>query len=188
MKLAIELESLTLARQWTPETTREDREDGTQFFFDLGVWLLIIVPVVVVMALAALRRKRSPELPHVNSETWKEMVEESPCPVVVHVYDSWSIGDRVIESQVALLAEATVGQMVVYWLELDKNPLLSDRYPTLESRSVALFVAGRLAWQSVGVHGHQEILSEIKVALASRPDSLEGPPHADIMVKPSEEP
>ncbi len=105
-------EALT-SMQWRPGTTRESREEGTDLFFDVGLWILVLIPLLIVVALAAIKRKRTPELPHVDQESWEEEVASSSLPVVVHVHASWSIGDRVIENQVSKLAEESQSQLKV---------------------------------------------------------------------------
>lgn len=161
--------SLELLQQFDPGSSGSERAQGTDLFFDLVVWMLVILPLVTVVVVAAMRRKRTPELPHVSEATWEEEVVECPVPVVVHVYRAWSIGDRVIENQVQKLGEAADGRLRILWLDIDRNPDLLRVYPTLERRTVALFVGGRLMWQATGVVGHEEMLEEIEEILTPGP-------------------
>lgn len=160
------------AMQWHPETTPGERAEGTDQFFDLGLWVLVTLPIVVVIVAAAIKRKRTPALPHVGDADWEERVAANPLPVVVHVYSTWSIGDRVIENQVQQLARSSADRLEVAWLDVDKNPGVRSRHPTLMKRSVALFRDGRLLWQAVGVHDHVELLREIDEVLDACPPGL----------------
>jgi len=158
--------ALVLLQQFDPEAGAREKSQGTEWFFDVWLWVLIIVPTLVVILLAASRRKRTPAPPEVLAGNWDEEVIESPLPVVVHVFSKWSVGDRVIEKQVEQLGEKAGGRLKVLWLDIERNSALLEVYPTLEKQSVALFLKGRLLWQSLGVQGHEQMLEEIEEALS----------------------
>jgi hypothetical protein len=166
-----------VVQQFTPGTAGPEKEAATEDFFTWIIWPLVLVPMAIVIVLAAMKRKRSQVLPHTTDLSWEDDVTGSPIPVVVHAYSSWSVGDRVIEKQVEALRRETQGRLTVYWLDIEKNPNVIDRFPTLEARSVALFVHGRLLWQGLGVHGKTELLDEIEETLAREGHvALEPPP------------
>ena len=170
-----------VVQQFTPGTGGPEKEAANEDFFTWMIWPLVLIPMVIVIVLAAAKRKRGPELPHTTDLSWEDDVAESPIPVVIHAYNSWSVGDRVIEKQVEALRRETEGRLAVYWLDIEKNPNVIDRFPTLEARSVALFVRGRLLWQGLGVHGKSELLDEIGETLGR-----EG--HAEFDPRPAREP
>lgn len=141
---------------------------GNEVFFDLTIWILTVVPFLIVIGLAAAKRKRKPELPQVTDTTFEQLVRDAECPVVVHAYQSWSIGDKVIEAQVEKLPAASAGLLKAYWLDIDKNPDVVSLYPTLGEKCVALFLGKSLVWQSEGVHDHLTMWREIEAVLAKK--------------------
>jgi thioredoxin 1 len=147
-------------QQFQPDV--EGHEGATDWFYSLWIWVLAIVPLAAAVLIAALRRKRTPELPQVTEDSWEAEVIRSPVPVVVHAYRSWSIGDRVIENQVVKLQAAALGRLKILWLDIEKNPSILSLYPTLGEKSVGLFKGTKLLWQSEGVHDHLTILREIE--------------------------
>ncbi len=154
-----------LAIVWLSPTLVEAADPGASaanaWFYDTWIWIAVLVPTVLAILLAGMKKKRAPVLPHLTDSSFDPEVLESEVPVVVHAYHSWSIGDRVIENQVLRLAAATQGRLRPYWLDLDKCPDTVARFPTLQEKSVALFCRGKLVWQSLGVQDHLTILREI---------------------------
>jgi thioredoxin 1 len=144
-------------------------EEAQGWFYDVFIWVIVIVPILIVILLAALKRTRKPELPHVTDFTFELDVGESPVPVLIHAYHRWSIGDRVIEAQVEKVAAERKGRLSVLWLDIDASPGVVGAYPTLQEKSVALFVGRRLVWQSLGVQDHESILREIDPFLPKTP-------------------
>ncbi len=140
----------------------QDVSAASDDFFSWIIWLLVLVPALVVLLLAMKKRKGEPQLPHVSDFTWQVDVVDARLPVLVHAYHAWSIGDRVIESQVLRLQETLRGRAHVLWLDLDKNPTTRGQYPTLEQRSVGFFREGKLLWQSTGVEDAVSILEELE--------------------------
>ena len=139
--------------------------EANVWFHDVYMVLLVIIPLLIVILLAASKRKSKPELPHADDLSWDVDVTESDVPVIVHAYQSWSIGDRVIEAQVEKLGELADDRAKTLWLDIDKCPGVVDRFPTLEEKCVALFRKGRLVWQSQGVQDHQSMWREIEPIL-----------------------
>ena len=151
---------LLLAQQ-----ARGEAGDSNEWFHGIYLFLIVLIPLGIVILLAALKKKSKPMLPHVDDFSWEPDVVDSPIPVVIHAYQSWSIGDRVIENQVAKLAELGRGAIRVLWLDIDKCPSVVDRYPTFEEKCVGLLLHGRLLWQAQGVHDHISLWSEISAVL-----------------------
>ncbi|MSR75617.1 MAG: hypothetical protein EXS14_09150 [Planctomycetes bacterium] len=148
-----------------PQQARADGADvsaASDDFFSWVIWIIVLVPALAVMLLALKKRKSTPQLPHVTDFTWVVEVTDSRLPVIVHAYHAWSIGDRVVESQVQRLDEALRGRARVLWLDLDKNPVTQGQFPTLEARSVAFFREGTLLWQSTGVQDYATMLAELE--------------------------
>jgi hypothetical protein len=135
---------------------------SNEWFHGSFLVLLILVPILIVFVLAALNKKAKPRLPHVDDFSWEPDVLESEVPVVIHAYQSWSIGDRVIENQVVQLGNVAKDAVKVFWLDIDKCPQVIDRFRTLEEKCVALFIRGQLVWQAQGVHDHQSLWKEIR--------------------------
>jgi len=156
-----------LLQQWTPDATSQQKAEGNDLFFNVIIWLLVLVPMIVVFLLAVSRKRRRPQLPQVEDSSFEELETRSPLPVVVHVYSTWSIGDRVIESEVSKIAAEQAERFRVLWLDIDQNRAVQSSYPTLSPRSVALFQKGRLLWQSVGVQPAEEMLREMEETLES---------------------
>jgi|GEM_PF-5029033 thioredoxin 1 len=134
---------------------------ATDDFFVWLIWILVLVPSAIVALLALKKRKAQPELPHTSDFSWQADVVQSGLPVIIHAYHAWSVGDRVIEAQVLKLAATLRGRARVFWLDLDRNPVTVGQFATLEEKSVALFIDGKLRWQCQGVHDDQTILAEI---------------------------
>ena len=109
-------------QQFDPNATSEERQEATDGFFGSSIWILILVPLFAAILIAAIKRKRTPELRHVTDLSFEIDVVENERPVVVHAYKAWSIGDRVIENQVVKLEAEAEGTLDVFWLDLDKNP------------------------------------------------------------------
>lgn len=154
-----------LAQLVDPRADQEALQKATDGFFGGSIWLLILLPVVFAIIMAALKRRQTPELPHVEEGDWEEEVVNSPLPVILHVYRPWCIGDRVIEAQVVKLAEARQGRLKVRWLDIEKNSGLVASFPSLTERCVALFVRGELLWERQGIHEFNDLLREIESAL-----------------------
>lgn len=140
----------------------EGHESATEWFYDWGIWILAIVPLAGAVLIAALKRKKTPELPQVTDTTFEAQVFESGIPVLVHAYRSWSIGDKVMEQQVEKVREAAGGRLQALWLDIERNPGITSLFPTLGEKSVALFQGRRLLWQATGVHDAASILHEIE--------------------------
>ena len=154
-----------LAQVVDPAAGGESVQKATESFFGSSIWLLVLIPVILAIALAAAKRRRTPELPHIDEGDWDEEVAQSPLPVVLHVYRPWCIGDRVIEAQIVKLAAAREGRLKVRWLDIEKNSGLRVRFPSLRDRSVVLFLEGRLIWERQGLHEFSDLLTEIEDAL-----------------------
>lgn len=131
-------------------------------FFSWVIWIIVLVPALFALLLAVKKRKATPTLPHTTDFTWQVDVVESRLPVLIHAYHAWSIGDRVIESQVVLLQERLAGRARVLWLDLDRNPVTCGKHATLEEKSVGFFREGELLWQSTGVQDAGTILAELE--------------------------
>lgn len=157
-----------LLQQFAPGST--DQNQANEWFYDLFIWLIVLIPTILVIALAAANKKKKPELPHVTDLTWKLDVLEAETPVLIHAYHKWSIGDRVIEAQVEKIGTIEAGRLSVFWLDIEANPTIVGDYPTLGEKCVALFVRERLVWQAQGVHDTDSILAEIRPFLPDAPD------------------
>lgn len=149
-----------LLQQLDPTATNQT--EANEWFYDVWIWLAVLVPTALAIVLAAAKRTQKAELPHVTDMTWKLDVLESEFPVLVHAYHKWSIGDRVIEAQVEKLAAEQRERLNAFWLDIESNPDTVGNYPTLEEKCVALFIQDRLVWQAQGVHDADTILREIE--------------------------
>ncbi|HMS18372.1 MAG TPA: hypothetical protein PKA37_16135, partial [Planctomycetota bacterium] len=128
-----------------------EASEANEWFHGIYLFLIVLIPLAIVILLAALKKKSKPVLPHVDDFSWEPDVVDSPIPVLIHAYQSWSVGDRVIENQVVKLAELGRGALRVLWLDIDKCPAVVDRFPTFEEKCVGLLLHGRLIWQAQGV-------------------------------------
>lgn len=156
-----------LLQQFDPTATNQN--EANEWFYSLWIWLAILIPTAFAIILAASKRTKKEELPHVTDMTWKLDVLESELPVLIHAYHKWSIGDRVIEAQVEKLASDLEGRLNVFWLDIESNPDAVGEYPTLGEKCVALFLKDKLAWQAQGVHDAESILREIEPFLPEAP-------------------
>lgn len=159
--------TLISPQQFAPDASSRDKEAGNDAFFDVGIWILVLLPLAFVIVMAALKKKSKPELPHVTDMTWEVDVVESELPVILHAYTSWSIGDRVIEEQAEKIRNDHGDRYRVLWFDVEKNPGVISKFPTLTRRTLALFVHGRLLWQSVGVHDAADLVREVEETLAA---------------------
>jgi len=155
-----------LLQQFEPGST--DQNEANEWFYSLFIWGIVLVPTIIVIALAAINKKKKPGLPHVTDMTWTLDVVEAELPVLIHAYHKWSIGDRVIEAQVEKIAELEQGRLAVFWLDIEANPAIVGEYPTLGEKSIALFVDNRLVWQAQGVHDAESVLAEVRPLLPAR--------------------
>ena len=158
-----------LLQQFEPGS--ENQSQANEWFLGWWMWAAVLLPTALALILAAKNKKRKPELPQLTDMTWELDVLEATRPVLVHAHHKWSIGDRVIEAQVAQLAAAEGDRMSVFWLDIEANPGIVGAHPTLGEKCVALFVEGRLVWQAQGVHDAQSILREIEPFLRDRAGS-----------------
>lgn len=139
---------------------------ANEWFHTVYLFLIVLIPTLIVILLAAAKKKSKPALPAATDFSWEPDVLDSEVPVVIHAHNSWSVGDRVIENQVAKLGEVAGPRAKVLWLDIDKCPAVIDRHPTLEEKCVALFIRGRLVWQARGVHDHMTMWREIEREIA----------------------
>ncbi len=136
-------------------------EKSQEGFFGWQTAAWVIVPMVIVAALARSRRRRVPEPPHVTDADFEAEVLQSPLPVLVHFYREWSIGDRVMINQGRRLAERNGDALKVRWLEVEQNPVTLARYPHVQTPAFLFFCQGKCVFHCEGVVDEADVHREM---------------------------
>ena len=149
---------LVLAAPQTPA------EQGQSDFLGWPMVAWTVGPFLLAIWLAKKRKRSLPEPPHVNDQTFEELVLHADRPVLVHFYRSWSVADRVVVNQARRIADRIADRAYSFWLDADANPETKARFQQLETPAFVYFVDGKRVFHAEGVVDDADVLREIALA------------------------
>jgi thioredoxin 1 len=116
-----------------------------------------------------------------NDDNWDAEVLRSEIPVLVDCWADWCGPCRLMEPEIAMLADEESDRVKVASLDVDHYPMVSQDYCNIEMLPTCLlFVKGEIQVRIDGYHVKNEILWEIEPHLRRRPQELLGPPTTSL--------
>ncbi|MBI2984110.1 MAG: thioredoxin [Candidatus Kerfeldbacteria bacterium] len=91
-----------------------------------------------------------------------EVLQEANRPVLVDFWATWCYPCRVQGPIVDELAKEFGDKVKVAKLEVDDSPTTTMKYGVLSIPTLAIFKAGKLVWQGVGVHQKNALAAELQ--------------------------
>jgi thioredoxin 1 len=110
-------------------------------------------------------------LPSTSDATFQDDVLASDIPVLVDFTADWCPPCKMIAPVLAQIAAENAGRLRVVALDVDANPLMTQRYNVLGMPTLALFVRGELVTTVVGAQPQMMVMKAIEpyLSAASRP-------------------
>jgi thioredoxin 1 len=102
----------------------------------------------------------------VSDATFEVEVLKSPLPVLVDFWAPWCGPCRAIAPVTERLAGEYAGRVKFYKLNVDENPLASQKYQVMSIPTVLLFKHGTIADMSVGAVSERELKERIEALLS----------------------
>jgi thioredoxin 2 len=102
----------------------------------------------------------------VTDATFAREVEQSPVPVLVDAWAPWCGPCRMITPILDQLAGEMAGRLRVVKLNVDENPVTSERFRIQSIPTLMLFRGGREVDRLIGVQPKAEIVRRVEKALA----------------------
>jgi thioredoxin-like negative regulator of GroEL len=142
-------------------------QEANETFFGPVMWALVVIPCVLMMALAIRRAKTRPgTLPQFDDQNFEAEVIGSALPVLVHFARAWNVADAAARSQTELLRWQNRGSVQVGVLDIDDCPAVMERFPGLEPPAYLLFYKGRKLFHRPGLRQANEVQDDIDRALS----------------------
>ncbi|WP_042415821.1 thioredoxin family protein [Streptacidiphilus anmyonensis] len=89
----------------------------------------------------------------------------SELPVLVEFTADWCPPCRMMAPVLAELADERAGELRVFALDVDTNPLTQGRYGVLSMPTLMLFCGGEPVWTAVGARAKRRLGQEVTEAL-----------------------
>jgi len=102
----------------------------------------------------------------VTDATFSEVVERSPLPVLVDLWAPWCGPCRMIAPIVDNLAAELAGRVRVAKVNVDENPVTSDRFQIQSIPALLILKAGREVDRIVGAQPKSEIVRRLERVIA----------------------
>lgn len=142
-------------------------QEANETFFGPIMWALVVIPCLLMMALALRRAKTRPDtLPQFDDSNFDELVLHSPVPVLVHFSREWNVANSAALAQTELLRWQNRGAVTVGLLEIDQCPHVMERFPGLEPPAYLLFHRGHKLFHRPGLRQANELQDDIDRALS----------------------
>jgi thioredoxin 2 len=101
----------------------------------------------------------------VTDATFAEAVERSPLPVLVDMWAPWCGPCRMVGPVVDELARELAGRVRVTKMNVDENPVISERFQIRSIPALLLFSGGREVDRIIGAQPKSEILRRVELLL-----------------------
>ena len=103
----------------------------------------------------------------VTDATFAEQVERSSLPVLIDMWAPWCGPCRMVAPVVEQLSAELAGRMRVAKMNVDENPITSDRFKIQSIPALLLFRNGREVDRIVGAQPKSGIMRRIQIVLQS---------------------
>lgn len=101
----------------------------------------------------------------VTDATFSAEVEKSPVPILVDMWAPWCGPCRILAPVIEQLAAEMAGRVRVAKLNVDENPVTSERFQVRGIPALLVFKAGREIDRMVGVQPKAEIMRHLERAI-----------------------
>src|SRR5262245_17508294 len=100
-----------------------------------------------------------------NAEVFRQVVRESPVPVLVDFWAAWCGPCRIVAPQVHALAKDMAGKVIVLKVNTEEQPGLAQQFGVRSIPNFILLSAGQLVMQRAGAAPAQEMRRWIEAAM-----------------------
>ncbi|HKD04178.1 MAG TPA: thioredoxin [Terriglobales bacterium] len=100
----------------------------------------------------------------VDAETFDEIVEKSPVPVMADFWAEWCAPCRMAAPEVARTASNLAGKAVVVKVDTERYPQVAARFNVRGIPNFVVFKGGRPVRQQAGLVNHEEMEAWLKSA------------------------
>ncbi len=137
-------------------------------FMDRDLLFWIVVPVIVLISLAILKRKRREYfVPKVIEDDFDDVVIRSPVPVLIHFYDPRHVGDQCMIAQVERLGRRAINDFGVGFIDIQESPDVVNRFSPVKPPCLKLFVNGSVRRTFEGILDEIDVYHQVMDELAT---------------------
>ncbi|MDP2684742.1 MAG: thioredoxin [bacterium] len=100
-----------------------------------------------------------------TDQNFEQEVLKNDTPVLVDFWAEWCGPCKIQGPIVEAVAKDFDGKAKVGKLEVDQNPQMSQKFGVMSIPTLAIFKAGKVVWQGVGLHQKDALAEELKKVL-----------------------
>lgn len=142
----------------------EEAAESQDAFWDVIIWLIVAIPLVIAAILAWANRPPYREVREFGPGDFAADVLDADRPTLVHFYRNWSIGDQVMIAQVEKIA-ARARDFAVGFVDVGKHPQMLELFSRIEPPALLLFAGGERIFQCEGVFDEADVVAEVQECL-----------------------